>query len=512
MKIHDILTLLGGLALFLFGLQLMVNKLERVFGRMLRGLVPMMAQNRVAGFFAGTVMTGVLQSSSAMTAATVGLVNADVLTLACALGVIMGANVGSTVTALLLCVDTTVSAAIATGGLLLIVISRRDRIRQAGQMLLSAGVMLFGLQLMTESMAILKAWQGVTYLTLGMDYPGLSLLLGAGVAALLQSSAAAIGILQALCMQGILPLDAALYALLGANIGTCISAVIAAAGANVSARRAATVHVLFNLLTAALVVAAMHYLPVVDYVQMVSGQVNLQLALAHVAFNVGGAAIWLILSPVLLLISRIFARGEVKTGGQKYYDERQLSVPAIALLQLEKEVQRLGDMAKEGMQQAIGCWQGAADIAEEKACGETAKKVAQGLLLVQGKTSNERDSARIAVLLRAAAQFEYAISHAAAWARLSENADAFSEEETDDLLLLAHKALGAVETAQMKVSDQKISREEKQSMKLLLADAQRCSRELMEKCAARMDNCAAYQTALQEIACVTEAVGQLIEN
>lgn len=505
MKIHDVITLAGGLAIFLFGLQLMVNKLERVFGRMLRGLVPAMAKNRVAGLFAGTVMTGVLQSSSAMTAVTVGLVNAGTMTLGSALGVILGANIGSTATGLLLCVNTQWSAAIATGGLLLIVISRRDRIRQAGQMLVSMGVMLFGLQLMTESMAALKNWAGMTYLMLGMDAPWISVLLGAGVAALLQSSAAAIGILQALAMQGILPLETALYALLGANIGTCITAVIAAAGANVSARRAATVHVLFNLLTAALVVAAMHYLPVIDYVQMVSGQVNLQLALAHVALNVGGAAIWLILSPVLLLFSRLFVHGKAGESALMHYDERQQSVPFIALYQLEKEAQRLGEIARARMQRAISCWQGEEAEADAADAASIARAVSQGLLLVQGKMSNERDSARIGVLVRAAAQFEYVARHADAVAQLSETRAAFAEEALDDLLLFAHKALGAVETAQLKAFSRRLSGEEQQSMQLLLADAKDCAQELVEKGAAN-------QAVLREIACVIEGAGQVIEQ
>ncbi len=511
MKIHDIVALVGGIGLFLFGLQLMVNKLERVFGRMLRILMPAMTKNRVTGLFAGTVATGILQSSSGVTAATVGLVHAGVMTAGCALGVILGANIGSTATGLLLCLNTQWSMMAAAAGLVLVVISRRDRIRQAGQLLMSAGVMLFGLQLMTESMAILKDWQGVTYLTMGMDYPGLSILLGAGVAAMLQSSAAAIGILQALCMQGILPLDTALYALLGMNIGTCITAVIAAAGANVPARRTAAVHVLFNLLTAALAMAAMHYLPVVDFVQGMGVQVNLKLALTHVILNVGGAAVWLVLSPVLLLLSRIFAHGKVKNGRLKHYDERQLSVPFIALYQLEKEVRQLGEAAQAILQQAIGCWQGTESISEGEAIAEAAKEIAQGLLLVQGKTSNERDSVRIAALLRAAAQFEYAARHAQAFMRLSENSALLGEEETDAVLLLAHKALGAVETAQTKAFSCRISREERQSMKLLAADAQRYARELTEQCAARQDNCAAYQTAVQEIACVTEAMGQLID-
>lgn len=510
MKIHDIIALLGGIALFLFGLQLMVNKLERVFGRMLRGMA--IKKNRVTGLFAGVIMTGVLQSSSSVTAATVGLVNAGAVTLGGALGVILGANIGSTVTGLMLCMNTQWSMMIAAAGLVFVVISRRDRIRQAGQALLSAGMMLLGMQLMTEGMAILKDWQGVTYLTMGMDYPGLSLLLGAGVAAVLQSSAATIGVLQALCMQGILPLDTALYALLGANIGTCITAVIAAAGANVPARRAATVHVLFNVLTAAICAAAMHYLPVMDYVQMVGGQVNFQLAIAHVAFNAGGAVIWLILSPVLLLFSRIFAHGAAKTGSLQHYDERQLSVPAIALFQLEKEVQRLGDMAKDGVQQAIECWQGMAAVEEYEEAAAIAKDVSQGLLWVQGRTGNERDSARIAMLLQAAAQFEYAARHAGIWAQQSENGAAFSEEEMDELLLFAHKALSLVETAQILLISRNISQEEKQSMQLLQAEAGDYERALMEKCAERPDNCAAYQAALQEIACVSEAMRQLIGN
>lgn len=506
MKIHDIIALLGGIALFLFGLQLMVNKLERVFGRFLRALVPVMAKNRVAGFFAGTVMTGALQSSSAVTAMTVGMAHSGALTIGCALGVILGANVGSTATGFLLCVDTQWSMAIAALGLVLVVISRRDRSRQAGQLLISASLMLWGLKLMTESMEPLKAWEGVTYLAMGMDYPVLSVLLGACVAALLQSSAATLGILQALAMQGVLPLHTAFYALLGANIGTCVTALIASSGANAPARRAAAVHVLFNLLTAALATAAMRYLPVLDCAEALCGQANGQLALLHAALNVSGAVVWLILSPVLLLLSRLLARGKAEGNVLAHYDERQLSVPAVALYQLEKEVERLGEKAADGMQRAMDCWQGMADAGEETGCAEIAKAIAQGLLLAQGKTSNERDSARIAQLLQATTQFEYAARHAAAWAQLSDKRADFSEEELDDLLLFAHKALGAVEAAQQNIFARRISDEEKQAMQLLLADADSCARELQEKYAGR----ASCQIALQEIACVQEAMGQLL--
>ena len=312
MTINEIISLLGGLALFLFGLHMMSEKLERTLGKILQGLLPRRTKNRVSGLFAGTVAAGMLQSSSAVTVLTVGFVQAGLLSLKSAAGVIMGANIGTTTTALMLSLTCLPGAMLAGAGMLVTLLFRRDRIRQAGYALLGAGVMMIGMQWMTEAMAPLKQWNGMKYLMLGIEQPLLAVLLGAGVAAILQSSAATVGILQAMAVQEILPLQTAFYVVLGANIGTCMTAVMASSGANVSARRAAAVHLIFNVLGAAGMFAAAQYLPLMDYAAQMGGNVKLQLALVHVTQNAASALVLLPFAGLLCALARLFVRGDQK--------------------------------------------------------------------------------------------------------------------------------------------------------------------------------------------------------
>ena len=524
MTIYDVILLLGGLALFLFGMRLMSEKLERVAGKGLKKTLSLMTKNRVTGLIAGTLATGVLQSSSAVTVLVVGFVNAGLMSLKSAAGVIMGANIGTTVTGLLLSVQVNLGAAFAAAGMIISVLSRRDRVKQAGQTLLSLGVLFTGMQLMTAAMEPLKNWNGMKYLMLGIDQPLLAVLLGAGVTAILQSSSATVGILQALALQGLMPVQTAFYVVLGTNIGTCVTAVIAAAGANVNARRAAALHLLFNVIGTAVFFAAAQYLPLMEYVSLVSSNIKLQIALVHIVFNVATTLLLLPFAGLLVKLGCLLVRGKAEDGALKFYDERMLSTPAFALAQLEKETQRLCEMSRKHLQLAVDSWQGDAlpdseDYAER--CAETARAVTEGLIQVKGKTGSERDGLRIRALLHAVSQAQRLARHAQNLCDLrTQHADlTFSEEAADDLLLMAHKALNLADMAQQALFDGKMSGEKQQSMQLMARDAEDCAKEMHERHLSRLvsgecstEDGVVYLEALHDITRAAAHAGALAQE
>ena len=525
MTIYDVILLLGGLALFLFGMRLMSEKLERVAGKGLKKTLSLMTKNRVTGLIAGTVATGVLQSSSAVTVLVVGFVNAGLMSLKSAAGVIMGANIGTTVTGLLLSVQVNLGAAFAAAGMIISTLSRRDRVKQAGQTLLSLGVLFTGMQLMTAAMEPLKNWNGMTYLMLGIDQPLLAVLLGAGVTAILQSSSATVGILQALALQGLMPVQTAFYVVLGTNIGTCVTAVIAAAGANVNARRAAALHLLFNMIGTALFFAAAQYLPLTEYALLAGSNVKLQIALVHIVFNVVTTLVLLPFAGLLVKLSCLLVRGKEEEGALKCYDERMLMTPAFALAQLEKETQRLCEMSRKHLQLAVDSWQSDAPLSQSESlferCAETARAVTEGLIQVKGKTASERDGRRIRTLLHAVSQAQRLERHAQNLCDLrARHADlAFGEEAADDLMLMAHKALNMADMAQQALFDGKMSGEKQQSMLLMARDAEDCAKELHERHLARLisgecrtEDGVVYLEALHDITRAAAHAGALAQE
>lgn len=523
--IYDVISLLGGLALFLFGMQLMTEKLERVAGKGLKKTLSLMTRNRVTGLIAGTAATGVLQSSSAVTVLVVGFVNAGLMSLRSAAGVIMGANIGTTVTGLLLSVQVDIGAAFAAAGIVIAMLSRRDRVKQAGYLLVSLGVLFTGMHLMTAAMEPLKNWNGMTYLMLGIDQPWLAVLLGAGVTAILQSSSATVGILQALAVQGLMPMETAFYVVLGTNIGTCVTAVIAAAGTNVNARRAAALHLLFNVIGTAAFFAAAQYLPLMKYAALFGENIKLQIALMHIVFNVLTTLVLLPFAGLLVKISCLLVPGKKEESVLKCYDERMLSTPSLALAQLEKEVQRLCEMNRQHLQLAADAWQGDAATDESNAlferCAEIEKTVTAGLIQVKGKIGSERDGKRIRALLHAVSQSQRLGRHAQNLCSLrgKYTGEGFGEEAMDDWTLMAHKALNMADMAHKALFDGKMSGEKQQSMRLMARDAEECAKELHDRHIARLTQgeCSTeegilYLEALHDVTRAAAHAGALVQE
>nr|WP_285890108.1 Na/Pi cotransporter family protein [Halalkalibacter oceani] len=346
----------GGLGIFLFGIKFMGDGLQKVAGERLRDLLDKFTTNPLMGVIAGLFVTVLLQTSSGTTVLTIGLVNAGFMTLKQAIGVIMGANIGTTVTAFIIGIDISAySLPIIALGAALIFFLKNKKFNNYGQVIFGFGALFYGLELMGEGMKPLRELEAFTELTLSMsETPLLGVLIGTVFTVLVQSSSAAIALLQQLYEQGAIGLDSALPVLFGDNIGTTITAVLAAIGASVAAKRAALTHVIFNLIGTVLVLIIFPFF--LNFIEFLAVELGLNrpmtIAFAHGIFNVSNTIIQLPFIAVLAMIVTKLVPGEeysieYKT---KHLDPRFIgSSPAIALGQAKQEVLRMADFSEKGL-------------------------------------------------------------------------------------------------------------------------------------------------------------------
>ena len=356
----DVCTLFGGLGLFLFGMKMMGEGLERAAGKGLQRLLNALTSNRLLAVLVGIGVTAVIQSSSATTVMVVGFVNAGLLSLGQAIGVIMGANIGTTVTSLMLSVKLDFGVIFASIGMVLIFAGRKEKIRQTGNILMGLGILFIGMNTMSAAMVPLRDWEPIHVLMTSFSNPVLGVLVGAGITAIIQSSSASVGILQVLAGQGLIGMDGAIFILFGQNIGTCVTALIASAGTSHTAKRAAVVHLLFNVLGTALFITLALLLPVAGWVTALApNNIRLQIALTHVAFNIGTTIVLLPLAKVLERLSWVVVRGvdePREAMRMTHFDVRLLATPPIAVSQLFKEVCRMGELADRNFKAAMRCF------------------------------------------------------------------------------------------------------------------------------------------------------------
>ncbi len=350
MQVMDIVTLVAGLGLFLFGIKEMGEGLEKAAGHKMQHLLEVLTKNKITAVLVGVLVTGVIQSSSATTVMVVGFVNAGLLPLSKAIGVIMGANIGTTVTSLMLSVKLDFGVIFAALGLIFLLGGKRPAFKMLGQIFMGLGVLFVGMSTMTEAMKPMQSWSGFRTLMTEISNPLLGVLVGALLTALIQSSSASVGILQALAGSGLISLHASLFILFGQNIGTCVTALLASIGAHRTAKRAAVVHLLFNVIGAVLFIIISLTLPFAEWVTQLAGDnLRLQIAFAHVIFNVTTTLILLPLSPMLEKLACLVVRGKDKEEEPMrltFFDDRLFSTPPIAAKQLFREVIRMSDLVK----------------------------------------------------------------------------------------------------------------------------------------------------------------------
>ena len=288
MDLSILLGLLGGLALFLYGMQMTSSGLEAVAGNKMKSVLERLTSNRFMGVLVGAVITAVIQSSSATTVMVVGFVNAGMMTLNQAVWIIMGANIGTTITGVLVALDMgEIAPLFAFVGVVLVVFVKKPKIQHIGQILAGLGVLFIGMDMMSAAMSPLRESQMFIDLVSNFSNPLIGILAGTVFTAIIQSSAAAVGIVQTLCNAGIIPFSSAVFVLFGTNIGTCITALLASIGTSRNARRTTIIHLMFNMIGTAIFTCLVLMFPVTNLIESIVGnQPMAQIAAMHTSFNI----------------------------------------------------------------------------------------------------------------------------------------------------------------------------------------------------------------------------------
>lgn len=373
--------LFGGLGLFLYGMTLAGDNLQRAAGDKMRTLLGSLARDRVRGVLLGTVASGVLQSSSATTVMLVGFVSATMMTLAQAISVTMGAKIGTTITVQLIAfkISKYALALVAVGVIMMMVAGRRQRIKTIGSILLGFGLLFFGLSLMSTAMKPLRGMPEFTNLLLGVKAsPALAIVIGTLFTAIIQSSAATIALCMALASQGLIPLSAAIPLSIGAAIGTCATALLASLGATRDGKRVAVAHLLYSVLAALLIfpfLGVLTSLTVEVSSWMGSTSVVRQIANGFMLFSILAALVFLPFVTVLEWVVRWMiptAKGEAPFG-PIYINETSLNVPVLALEQAHKEVERMAELLHENLKAAMPAIEAADDAELQRLIAEDDK-------------------------------------------------------------------------------------------------------------------------------------------
>lgn len=355
MKITDIFALLGGLALFLYGMHIMGEGLELVAGNQLKKILEKLTSNRFMGMLVGIVTTAIVQSSSATTVMLVGFVNAKLMSLTQAVGVIMGANIGTTVTAQLIALDISlVAPIIAFIGIILILFSKRKKTNYIGQIFIGLGMLFIGMGTMSSSMSPLREIPEFRQFMTNFSNPFMGILIGAVFTSIIQSSSASVGILQALATQGLIGIDGAMYVVFGQNIGTCITSLLSSIGTNKNAKRVAICHVLFNMIGTIIFVIISFVLPLDEWmIALAPGNAVKQIANLHTTFNLTSTILLLPFTMQLAKLSRIIIKGKDKAEegmNLEFIETGSFLDSNIAIVNLEAEIGRMINLAKNNLE------------------------------------------------------------------------------------------------------------------------------------------------------------------
>ena len=352
--------IMGGLGLFLYGMNLMGDGLQKSAGSKLKRIIELLTSNVIMGVLVGMVVTMIIQSSSATTVMVVGFVNAGIMSLPQAIGVIMGANIGTTITAQLVSLDVNFLAPIALGiGIVIYMFSKKPKYKHIAEILIGFGILFTGMDFMKVAVKPLAGYQGFTDMLLSFGHhPILGVLMGFAITAIVQSSSASMGMLIALASQGLIPVTAALPILYGENIGTCVTSLISSIGASRNARRAAIMHLTFNVLGSMIFMLILSK-PIVAIVTAIDPtDAARQIANAHTLFNIINVIILLPFNKLIvkLALKLVPQNNDEKNDDSKtvkFIDDRMIETPSIALVNIEKETLRMGEKAKESLNAAM---------------------------------------------------------------------------------------------------------------------------------------------------------------
>ncbi len=350
------INLIGGLGLFLFGMSYMGEGLQKAAGSKMKDILAALTSNKLMGVLVGALVTGVIQSSSATTVMVVGFVNAGLMNLNQAVGIIMGANIGTTVTAFLVSLNITKVATLMVGvGMVMYLAAKRKKVKSIAEVIIGFGILFIGMNFMGKAMDPLKSNPEFAGLITKFDNPYLGILAGFVMTAILQSSSATTGLLIAVSATGVITFNQAYPIIFGQNIGTCVTAMLSGIGANKTAKRAAVIHLLFNM-TGTLLFMLVLRAPVQWIIyEIVPTYVPRQIAAGHIFFNIINVVILFPFSNLLVKASEYIVRDDGSENAHitKYIDERILVTPSIALTQTTKEILHLGNMVYEQFDTAV---------------------------------------------------------------------------------------------------------------------------------------------------------------
>lgn len=429
-KITDFFSLLGGLALFLYGMQMMSNGLEAAAGNKMKQILEKLTANRFLGVLVGAGITAVIQSSSATTVMVVGFVNSGMMTLKQAVWIIMGANIGTTITGQLIALDVGQLAPLfAFCGVALIVFVKKQKVHHYGLIVAGLGILFIGMEMMSGAMMPLRESEAFVSLMTKFSNPVLGILAGAVFTAVIQSSSASVGILQALAGSGLIGLSNAVYVLFGQNIGTCITAILAAIGTSRNAKRTTVIHLMFNLIGTTIFTIVCITTPLTSLVESLTpDNVASQIANMHTLFNI-------VTTLLLLPFGNYLAKAAVRILPEKQDEQAdvmhmefirpmetkrdtQIGLSAIAVTGIKKELHRMIDMAKENVEasfQAVkaGTTENLETVQErEEYIDYLNKEISKYISMVLVNESNPRDSQYISALFKVCGNVERIGDHA----------------------------------------------------------------------------------------------------
>jgi len=454
-----IFGLVGGLGLFLYGMQLMADGLQKIAGDRLRRILEVLTSTPVIGVLVGAGVTMLIQSSSATTVMVVGFVNAGLLTLKQAVSLIMGANIGTTITAFMVSLKLTDLALPAIGiGFLLTLFSKRKNPRFVGQAVLGFGLLFLGMKVMGDAMQPLKENVAFTSGVLSLSRsPLLGMLAGLALTAIIQSSSAVTGLVVTLAAEGLIDLNVGLAITLGSNIGTCVTALLASIGTQLVAKRAAVAHLLFNVIGVIIFMTLFH--PFAAFVSTTHPLLERQVANAHIIFNVANT---ILLLPFINLFTRLVEKlipGEISIEhmGALYLDEHLMKTPSVALGQARRELVRMGRLALAMLEEVYTAFaQGSAEGLEAAAKKEETinlleHAVVEYLARLSQESLSREQSDRIPALLSISSDIERIGDLAENIGELAEyraeHRLPFSEEATKEMQSMYEKVYTLAEEA-----------------------------------------------------------------
>lgn len=356
MELVNILSFFTGVGLFLYGIDAMGQGLEYAAGSKMKKILGALTKNRFLAVIMGALVTALIQSSSATTVMVVGFVNAGLMNLAQAVGVIMGANIGTTITSVLIALDLGKIAPVALLlGVFVMLFVKKDIVKHVGQTIAGFGMLFVGMKLMSYGMAPLGESEFFTYFMTNFSNPIVGVLIGLVLTAVIQSSSASIGILQALALQDLIPIEFAVYILLGQNIGTCVTALLSAAGSKTNSKRTAVMHLLFNVIGTVIFVIITAFTPYTSLLARISDSIPAQISAAHIIFNIVSTIILFPFANVLIKLACLLVPDKEPEDSKlefKFYDDHLLTTPPVAVEQIGKEVVRMAELARDNFDRA----------------------------------------------------------------------------------------------------------------------------------------------------------------